>query len=79
MSVRIIIIIIIMIFINVTCYSEKKRSVRNSPTHGGFTSHWVYISRAMQGGCVYYKTFMEQKLVRMSERFTMNVHTVNII
>ena len=25
---------------------------------------------------MYYKTFMEQKLMRMSEKFTMNVHTV---
>ena len=32
-------IIIMMIFINVTCYSEKQIS-QESPTHGGFTSHW---------------------------------------
>ena len=70
-----------MIFINVTCYSEKNQSGIAQPMVGlqvtgrGYT----FPGPCRECVCNIYKTFMEQTLMRMSERFTMNVHTVNII
>ena len=67
-------VIIIIIIIKVTMLKKHQSGIIQPMVGLQVTVRGYTFCMAMQGGRVYYKTFMGQTLMRMSERFTMNVH-----